>query len=121
MTDDNGAADRLGEVREGMTVVDALGEELGTVAEVRLGDPGAVTDAGQQADAGGGDLLDTVARAVVGGPHLPEEEAARLRRTGYLRVDRMLAKDLYAAAGDIHRVDGEMVRLRVPVDQLSPG
>ncbi|WP_053202233.1 DUF2171 domain-containing protein [Jiangella muralis] len=107
MTDENGAADRLGEVREGMTVVDALGEELGTVAEVRLGDPGAVTDAGQRPDAGGGDL--------------PDEEAARLRRTGYLRVDRILAKDLYAAAGDVHRVDGEMVRLRVPADQLSPG
>ncbi|SDS97949.1 hypothetical protein [Jiangella sp. DSM 45060] len=121
MTDENDAAGLLGDVREGMTVVDALGEELGTVEEVRLGDPEAVTDAGQRSDADGGDLLDVAARAVLSGPDLPEEEAALLRRTGYLRVGRILARDLYAAAGDVHRVDGEMVRLRVPADQLSPG
>ncbi|PZF81655.1 hypothetical protein [Jiangella anatolica] len=117
MTHGNDAADRLGEVREGMTVVDALGEELGTVAEVKLGDPEAVTTAGQE-PAVGGDLLGTVGRAVWSGPDLPAEEVARLRRAGYLRVDRTLARDLYAAADEVHRVDGEMVRLSVPADHL---
>ncbi len=123
MTDtswDDGA-DRLSDVREGMTVVDALGEELGTVAEVRMGDSEAVTTAGQEPGPSGDDLLGTAARAVWGGPDLPEQAVARFRRVGYLRVDRTLAKDLYAAADEVHRVDGEMVRLSVPADQLVSG
>ncbi|RIQ20536.1 hypothetical protein [Jiangella rhizosphaerae] len=121
MTNANDAADRLGDVREGMTVVDALGEELGTVAEVKLGDPEAVTDAGQEPGPGGDDLIGSAARALWSGPDLPAQEVARLRRVGYLRVDRSLAKDLYAAADEVHRVDGEMVRLSVPADHLVSG
>ncbi|TDD66459.1 hypothetical protein E1262_22180 [Jiangella aurantiaca] len=121
MTNGNDAADRLGDVREGMTVVDALGEELGPVAEVKLGDPEAVTTAGQEPAPGGDDLVGTAARAIWSGPDLPEQEIARFRRVGYLRVDRAMARDLYAAADDVHRVDGEMVRLSVPADQLVSG
>ncbi|MBB5789239.1 hypothetical protein [Jiangella mangrovi] len=122
MTDTSGfdGADRLSDVREGMTVVDALGEELGTVAEVKMGDPEAVTAAGQQAEPGGDDLLTSVVRSIWDAG-LPEQEAARLSRVGYLRVDRTLARDLYAAGDEVHRVDGEMVRLSVPADHLVPG
>ena len=121
MTDTSGfdGADRLSDVREGMTVVDALGEELGTVAEVRMGDPEAVTTRGQEPEQGD-DLLST-ARGIWSGPGLPDEERARLLRVGFLRVDRTLSKDLYAAGDEVHRVDGEMVRLSVPADRLVSG
>lgn len=117
----NDAADRLGDVREGMTVVDALGEELGTVSEVRMGDPEAVTSQGQEPEPGGDDLLGSTVQAIWSGPELPAQEIERLRRVGYLRVGRTLAKDLYAAADEVHRVDGEMVRLSVPADRLISG
>lgn len=122
MTDTSGfdGADRLSDVREGMTVVDALGEEIGTVAEVRMGDPEAVTTQGQETE-DGDDLLSTAARGIWSGPGLPDQERARLLRVGFLRVDRTLAKDLYAAADEVHRVDGEMVRLSVPADRLVSG
>jgi hypothetical protein len=70
-----------------------------------MGDPEAVTIAGQDLDAL---------------PKLPRELAERLLRTGYLRVDRrgFFAKDAYVSATDIDRVVGDTVHLDVDKDML---
>jgi hypothetical protein len=103
-----GSIDRIGpidKVVEGMRVVDADGDEVGKVEFVKLGDPQAVTIAGQDLGAM---------------PDLPRELAERLLRTGYLRVDRkgFFAKDAYVSATDIDRVEGDTVYLDVDKDML---
>ena len=71
-----GGEGAIGAVREGMRVVDADGQDVGTVAEVRMSDPGAVTPQGQGAEDGGGltppsgPLLGEGARLVLGATSL---------------------------------------------------
>jgi hypothetical protein len=101
--------DRIGpieQVHEGMRVVDADGDEVGTVELVKMGDPGAVTTEGQ--DTG----LDE--------PYLPAPFADRLLRVGFLKVDRkgLFSRDVYVAATEIDRVDKDTVVLSVPQRML---
>lgn len=117
---DDGAG-RLRDVREGMTVVDASGEELGTVTEVRFGDTRTVTTEGQAPELGDDGVFTAFARALDDGPQVPDQDRARLLRLGYLRVGRLLARDLYAAADEVDGVEGETVRLVLTEDQLSSG
>ncbi|WP_051426089.1 hypothetical protein [Jiangella gansuensis] len=107
----------LRDVREGMTVVDSAGSELGTVAEVKMGDAESATGQGQQLEPPD-DLVTGVARAVWSGPELPDGAAARLVRLGYLRVDRAFARDVYAAADQVEGVREGTVDLAVTEDQL---
>ena len=105
-------------VREGMRVVDSSGEDVGTVAEVRMSDPGSVTSQGQATDADG--LLSSIADAIAGGDSLPEHESERLTRLGYVRIDvrGLFAGDRYAAGDEIAGVTGESVQLSVERDRL---
>jgi hypothetical protein len=129
-------------VREGMTVVDASGEELGTVDQVQMGDPTAVTTQGQDAGddggvfaapvgatggsgsglgAGGGGLAAPLAASGVGGDlDLPEAFGADLRRVGFVKIDGkgLFDRDRYAAADEIADVSGQTVRLGVVKDAL---
>lgn len=112
-------AGAISAVREGMRVVDAQGEDVGTVAEVRMSDPGSVTAQGQ---GGGGDggLVGAVVDAVAGGDGLPQQEQERLARLGYVRIDArgIFAGDRYAAGDEVAGVTGESVQLSVPKDRL---
>jgi hypothetical protein len=107
------------DVMEGMSVLDARGEEVGTVAEVRMGDPQAVTDEGQRRVSGGG-VLSAIAAGLSGGSKLSSQAQERLLRVGYLRVDAtgMFEGDVYVAADQINEVLGDRVRLDVPAAAL---
>lgn len=100
-------------VREGMRVVDARGEEVGTVDAVRMGDPEAVTDAGESPRDPG---------LVSGGEDAGVSQQAQhqLERVGYVRIDRsgLLSGSAYAAADEIARVDGDQVHLTKDQDAL---
>jgi hypothetical protein len=91
-------------VDEGMHAVDADGKKVGTVKEVRLGDPDAVTAEGQ--------VLDD------DGP--PAGVAERLLRTGYLRLHKgLFGGDRWVSAEDVAAVDDDsVVHLAVPADRL---
>ncbi len=106
----------LGDVREGMTVLDPDGQELGTVAEVKMSDPGAVTGAGQEMPPDN-DLVSAIARAIRPG-ELPEQIAARLTRLGYFRIDQRLARDVLVAADQVAHVEDGQVQLNVSEDSL---
>jgi hypothetical protein len=102
--------DRIGpieQVVEGMGVVDADGEEVGKVEFVKMGDPQAVTIAGE----------DPSTMPLVSRPF-----AERLLRVGYIQIDRkgLFARDAYAAATEIERVEGDAVHLNVPKGMLLP-
>src|SRR3712207_1696267 len=85
--------DPLAQVRDGMTVVDVAGEQVGTVTAVQT--PG--TDVR---------------------PELRAGEAESFMSTGYLRVDTsgVLSADAYVAGeqiADVVEADGGVVNLRV--------
>jgi hypothetical protein len=106
-------------VTTGMHVVDATGAGIGRVSAVQPGDPNAVT--AQEPPAGDGVLEHRVPHPEQGDePTVPADLAARLLRTGYLRVTRdgAASGDLYVAAGQITAVRGDVVELTVPRDAL---
>ena len=109
-------------VREGMTVMDSTGEKVGKVEGLKMGDPGAATEAGNELQDTG--FLGNVAEAVFGDerePDVPGPARARLLRSGYIKVDSpsfLIETDRYVPADMIASVSGDTVHLRVPKDQL---
>jgi hypothetical protein len=100
--DFRGSIDQVGPIEkvfEGMRVVDANGKEIGKVDFVKMGDAEAVTTRDQ----------DEGAR-----PNVPPPFADRLFRIGNINVDRkgLFARDVYAAASEIDRVEDDPVKGR---------
>lgn len=114
--------DVMAQVRIGMRVLDSMGEEIGTIDDLKAGDPGAVTGEGQVMGGDGG-LLGDIGRVFGGGPELHRQVAERLLRVGYIKIGRegFLAEDAYAAADRIQEVDNDTVRLSITSDQLHDG
>ncbi|TDC82050.1 hypothetical protein E1193_12965 [Micromonospora sp. KC606] len=111
----------LSRVTTGMRVVDAVGVEVGTVDLVERGDPNAVTV--QAPTAGPGSRLDELIEAAAAEePDVPADLAARLLRTGYLKVSTGLARTgaVYVLADQIAAVTDGQVRLDVPAGDLPP-
>lgn len=110
----------IAEITPGMRVVDANGDDVGTVDMVTLGDPNAVTVQPPGGGAGaGGSLADLVSAAALSEPDVPADAAAHLQRTGYLKVDAGADSTLYVEAGQISDID-DVVRLTVPLAELTP-
>ncbi|WKU03580.1 hypothetical protein [Micromonospora sp. HUAS LYJ1] len=111
----------ISRITTGMRVVDTAGVEIGTVDLVQRGDPNAVTVQAATADPGGSldELIESVA---VEEPDVPADLAARLLRTGYLKVSTELARTgaVYVLADQIATVTDDRVRLHVPVGDLPP-
>jgi hypothetical protein len=105
-------------VTTGMRVVDATGAEIGTVDLVQRGDPNAVTVQAPTADPGSSldELIESVA---VEEPDVPADLAARLLRSGYLKITDS-GRAVYALAEQIAAVTGRQVRLGVPATDLAP-
>lgn len=111
----------IAQVVNGMTVVDSAGTEIGTVELVKMGDPESVTAAGQRTGEGEG-IVHALADSIFGPePNVPGELAARLLRTGYVKVDGkgLLDRDRYVASDQIAAVDSGTVRLTVTKDELG--
>ena len=99
----------------GDSVVDSTEKEVGTVKFVKMGDPNAVTDQGQEdRDPGiwglGGDSYDL--------GNLPEQARHQLLRVGFIHIDVSWADDRFAGAGQIARVENNTVYLTVPEANL---
>ncbi|SCL16611.1 hypothetical protein [Micromonospora inyonensis] len=107
----------IGRVTTGMRVVDATGTEVGTVDLVQRGDPNAVTVEAPTADPGSSldELIESVAAEE---PDVPADLAARLLRSGYLKI---VGSDgaTYALAEQIAAVSDRQVRLTVPAADLA--
>ena len=111
----------IAQVTNGMRVIDPDGEEVGTVIAVRLADPNAVT--AQDPPSGHGVLGDRVPHTEYGDePDVPADLAARLLRSGYLKVDSrgLLTHDLYVEADQIAEVNQDVVELAVDRAYLIP-
>ncbi len=111
----------LEQIREGMRVVDATGEEVGTVEYIKMGDPQAVTTVGEVMDRDD-TLIEDAARAFGADPEpdVPEPFRSELLREGFVKVDGpgWFGADRYLRAVDIGDVTMDTVRLRVAKEAL---
>jgi hypothetical protein len=116
------AAALMRQVQTGMKVVDASGDEVGTVEDMSMGDPEAATTAGNEPRPTGGVLRD-LAEAVTTdrpGPDVPEPLRDRLIREGYLKIKHgLLGSAVYVSSEQLQRVEGDRVVLRVRRDELE--
>lgn len=107
-------------VHEGMKVVDAGGEELGTVERVQIGDPDSVTVREQERVQGG--IMQNLADAfgAEGEPRVPEPLRSRLLRSGYVKIDGKgwIDTDRYVSAEHIVAIDEDTVSLSLLKDQI---
>lgn len=119
MSEFMGSDTPISRVAEGMTVFDVDGAEVGTVEEVRLGDPAAATSDADRAD-GTGVHFPPLVDAFAADSDLDTQSRERLARVGYLRVDAkgLFSGHRYVEAGQIADVSGDRIRLAVPADQL---
>ncbi|MEU3452577.1 hypothetical protein ABZ671_03065 [Micromonospora sp. NPDC006766] len=110
----------ISRVTTGMRVVDSTGAEVGTVDLVQRGDPNAVTVQAPAPVDPGSSLNELIESAAVEEPEVPADLAARLLRTGYLKVSTELAPTgaVYVLADQITAVTDDGVRLDVPAAQL---
>lgn len=96
-------------------VVDSTGKELGKVKFVKMGDPTAATDKGQwdfrTSILGWGSDYDLSS--------LPEQAQEQFMRVGYIHIDVSFARDRFAGAGQIERVDNNTVYLKVSEEYLA--
>ncbi|SCE83659.1 hypothetical protein [Micromonospora mirobrigensis] len=111
----------ISHVTTGMLVVDANGREVGTVDLVQRGDPNAVTVQAPTPDPGGS-LNELIESAAVEEPDVPADLAARLLRSGYLKVSSDLARTgaVYVLAEQIGTIADGRVLLGVPAADLQP-
>jgi len=141
-TADTAAGGLLTQVREGMTVLDAAGDEIGKVDYVRAGDPQAATTMGQETgDDTVGGVVAPVGSASGGGTgagsgvaiggvvgtggtddlgDVEEPLRSQLLRTGYFRVDGKgwFNTDRYITPDQITGVSGDGVTLKRRKDDL---
>ena len=105
----------LQSVREGMTEVDAAGEEVGKVEFVKMGDPRAATTHGSETDTGG--LLRTLFES---GPGVPEPKRRQFLRYGYLQIDgpELMDSDRYVRGDRVSSVSNGLVVLSVAKERL---
>jgi hypothetical protein len=96
-----------------MRVLDANGDDVGTVEDLKMGDSSAATTEGQSVTSDDGLFQDLVKGLTDGGADLSDEQRERLLRLGYIKVDRkgLFKGDLYVAADDIERVSDDSVYL----------
>jgi hypothetical protein len=112
--------DIMAQVREGMRVVDAAGDELGKVEYVKIGDPEAATVA-EDMPTDRGIVRDVIeAFRDQDEPKVPEPLRSRLMRQGFIKIDGKgwIDTDRYVAADGISRVAGDTVTLLVTKDQI---
>ncbi|HEX5596450.1 MAG TPA: hypothetical protein VFX61_10600 [Micromonosporaceae bacterium] len=109
----------LTQIAEGMRVIDADGVEVGMVDLVRLSDPDAVTVQAPVGGIGPSDLPDVDGTEE---PDVPADVAARLLRSGYLKVDGEEPFDVavYVGADQIADVSDSLVQLAVGMEDLIP-
>ena len=97
----------ISQVHIGDPVIDSTGKELGKVKFVKMGDPNAATVEGQLEYGDNYDIRD-----------LPLQAQGQLLSVGYIHIDISLARDRFAGAGQIDRVQDAKVHLNVPEEAL---
>jgi len=122
MSTARGQTEPIALVREGMTVVDANGERIGPVEYVQMGDPEAVTTAGEGPEPSWPIALGDALVDKFDEPDVPEPLRSQLLRYGFIKIDGpgpdFFDTDLYVRADAITEVSGDTVKLSVRKERL---
>jgi hypothetical protein len=107
----------LGQIREGMRVVDANGEEVGKIEIIQMGDPDAVTVSPIVLQDRLG-LREAFLRGTE--PHVPEPFFSHLLRVGFVKIDGRgwIDTDYYVTPDMIQEVAGDTVKLNTAKDRI---
>lgn len=108
----------LKDVYVGMNVVDNVGHDIGTVQDMKIGDPQAVTAEGQSPPAPS-TILGSVAMGLRGRMgDMPQEQADRLARMGFIRVKHghLFGHEVYVAGDEVDRVEDNTVHLAIALE-----
>ncbi len=109
----------LQQITEGMSVVDASGEDVGKVTFVHFTDPGAATNdpAGDPSD---GTFLEDLAQAFTGAAGPDEEVQQRLLKQGFVKIDAkgVIDDEKYVTSRQVAGVSGDVVRLSISKDAM---
>lgn len=105
----------LSQVKEGMAVVDANGDHIGTVKSVYFGGD---SEQMNRNDPYQNTFADFIARAFAVEPDIPETLRNRMEQEGFIVVDRTLAIDPYVLPEQVHMVSDNSIILRTAVDEL---
>lgn len=119
MSEFTGPQGPIRDVTTGMTVIDAGGETVGTVDEVRMADVGAATGAGQSPETAD-NWLTSLADIFSTDSGMSQQAQERLLRLGYVRVDAsgLFSGHRYVESDQIATVTGDKVRLSVAESRL---
>ncbi|WP_150309108.1 DUF2171 domain-containing protein [Planctomonas psychrotolerans] len=105
--------DTMLSVREGMRVVGSDGSKFGTVEDLKIGDPEAVTADGQ-VDPETDGIADDGIRSFEESSGLSHHEAERLQRIGYVKVKRgaIFGRHAYLGADELDRVEDDVLWIK---------
>lgn len=105
--------DKLGQLREGMQVLDASGKDIGTVSGIQMADPDAATVEPSEDDT----IFE--GRSVLTGSD-NGDVTERMRHTGYFKLDAkgLFSSDKYITPEMIDSVTEGVVRLRYDKDDI---
>ncbi len=114
------------QIKEGMTVFDQAGEEVGTVDDIYLGDEDLnnrdlETNTAKKPEIPRRPAVDAIASALNRFHALPEEMRARLERYGFFTLDSgLLSSTHYVMATQVAAVDEEdgRIDLNIPADDI---
>jgi hypothetical protein len=105
--------DLMGRIREGMTVLDATGNEVGTVKYVQMADPNAATVEPSEQD--------TVFEGrTLFSPGDDDKVTDRMMHTGYFKVDTkgLFSSDKYITPEMVESVMEDNIRLKYDKDDI---
>lgn len=110
--------DIIGQVREGMHVLDSAGQNIGSVVLVKVGDPDAVPTGGRNPDAR--TEIFALGRGGAVEPDVPPSPAEHLLRSGFVKISAkgLFERDLYLAAEQVTAVDYDTVTVNAVKDDL---
>ena len=111
---DSAAAGPISQVREGMTVVDVDGQDLGTVERVQMGNAEAATTASSTTTAS--DRFTSAVASLFGADlEIPAAKRAQLLRYGFIKVNPrgLGGDDRFVRADHIREVSGDTVVLSI--------
>jgi sporulation protein YlmC with PRC-barrel domain len=100
--------DTMLSVREGMRVVGSDGKKIGTVEDLKIGDPDAVMADGQVDPETDGIASEGI-RSFAGLSGLSNHDAERLQRIGYVKVKRsgIFAGHAFLGSDELDRVEDD--------------
>ncbi len=110
----------LSEVHTGMRVIDAEGKDIGSVNDMRLGEPAAAGIDPAEAP-GALSPIDDLLIGWFGDNHdIPETIRHRMLHEGFLKIGQtgLFGSETFALASEIGGVAGDTVRLTVPERDL---